>query len=163
MNPLRRTALLSAALLALIAPAACGEDAADDPAPPAQDAGAEDAAGDDAPDAPPPTPTMLSFDEHIAPLMVRNRCVGCHGGIAGYYAERHNDVVGSGNRAPHVVPCDPDASTLLQKVLPDGPWPYGGRMPTNAPFMPEEDVAILRQWIAEGAQEVYTPGFCDGR
>ncbi len=160
---------------------------AEDDASPPEDASPQDASPpedaappqDVAADAPPPDvaadpdvsvedeePFVLRFEElsyprDIVPWIQRNRCLDCHGGIAGYYMGNYNDTFSSGLRAPHIIPCQPDQSTLLRKVLPTGPYPYGGRMPTRAPYVSADDVAILRQWIAEGAQEVYTPGFCD--
>lgn len=49
-----------------------------------------------------------------------------------------------------VQPGDPDASYLVQKL--EGTATVGGRMPLNQPPLPPATIAIIRQWIADGAQ-----------
>ncbi len=152
-----------AALLASAALIGCGEAAEEAPLAGEADAGGgedvggggEDGGGD------PAVPTMLGFEADIRPLIERSGCLGCHGGIASYYMGSYLDVISTGVHAPLIIPCDPDGSPLVQKVRPAGPYPFGGVMPPNSAGIAPEDLAILRQWIAEGAQEVYTPGFCE--
>jgi len=51
-----------------------------------------------------------------------------------------------------VVPGDPCASEIVQKVS-NAP-PTGARMPPGGPpFMTTEEIALLRDWIAEGAND----------
>lgn len=50
-----------------------------------------------------------------------------------------------------VTPGDPDASYLIQKI--EGTASVGGRMPLGGPALPQETIAVIRQWIANGAQE----------
>jgi outer membrane biosynthesis protein TonB len=47
-----------------------------------------------------------------------------------------------------IVPQNPDQSELVQSL-----WQYGGRMPKNAPPIPERAVQLLRAWIESGAPE----------
>ncbi len=49
-----------------------------------------------------------------------------------------------------VAPGDPDASYLVIK-LEAGPGMAGRQMPRNRAARPAEEVAVIRQWIAEGA------------
>jgi len=49
-----------------------------------------------------------------------------------------------------VDPGNPDESYLIQKL--EGTAEVGGRMPLNAPPLPASTIAIIRQWILEGAQ-----------
>lgn len=50
-----------------------------------------------------------------------------------------------------VIPGAPCDSILAQKVK-SGP-PFGGRMPLNgAPYLSEESIQLLHDWIAEGAK-----------
>lgn len=57
---------------------------------------------------------------------------------------------GGGNGASAVVPGQPCASLLYQKILP-GP-PFGSRMPADGPpFLTDDDVRLVHDWIAEGA------------
>ena len=95
-------------------------------------------------------------------------CVSCHGpGRTDYRAESQLDLrdadvayaqlVGAASTGAfcmdrgltHVVPGDPDASSLLAKLGAD--VPCGERMPQGGPFLPEEVVAPIRAWIAAGA------------
>lgn len=50
-----------------------------------------------------------------------------------------------------VVPGDPAASAIVQKLR--GTYAYGTRMPKSGPpFWTEEEIALVEQWIREGAQ-----------
>ena len=59
------------------------------------------------------------------------------------------------------MPCDPDASKLIEKILPAPS--FGDRMPirSSSRWVPEADVETLRQWIREGARNTPDPTFCD--
>jgi hypothetical protein len=48
-----------------------------------------------------------------------------------------------------VAPGNPDASYLIQKL--EGTAPVGGRMPLGGSPLPAETIAVVRQWILEGA------------
>ena len=48
-----------------------------------------------------------------------------------------------------VAPGNPDASYLIQKI--EGTAAVGGRMPLNGPPLPAETIAVIRQWITDGA------------
>lgn len=48
-----------------------------------------------------------------------------------------------------VEPGNPDASYLIQKL--EGIAAVGGRMPLNQPALPQETIAVIRQWISDGA------------
>lgn len=59
---------------------------------------------------------------------------------------------GNTSGANIVVPGDPCASVIVQKVS-NAP-PSGARMPPGGPpFMSPEEIALLRDWIAEGAND----------
>lgn len=49
-----------------------------------------------------------------------------------------------------VVPFDPDASFLYEKIAQDKPS-AGKRMPPGQP-LPEDEIAMIRAWIAGGAE-----------
>jgi hypothetical protein len=95
-------------------------------------------------------------------------CVSCHGpGRTDYRDESQLDLrtadvayealVGTAATGAfcnergltHVVPGDPDASSLLAKLGAD--VPCGERMPQGGPFLPDEVIAPVRAWIAAGA------------
>ncbi|MET0660332.1 MAG: hypothetical protein ABW110_19480, partial [Steroidobacteraceae bacterium] len=50
-----------------------------------------------------------------------------------------------------VQPGNPDTSYLVQKL--EGTAAAGGRMPLGQPALPDESIAVIRQWIADGAQD----------
>jgi hypothetical protein len=60
------------------------------------------------------------------------------------------DCMGEGTL---VVPGEPDSSLLVRKleVPDDDPMQCGSRMPTGGPFLSQEVVDVIRQWIADGA------------
>ncbi len=111
-------------------------------------------------DLPPIEPTWTSIFEDL----LRRRGCGsarCHGGTESGFrvtdaAATYDALVG---RAPSseecagsgtlVVASDPDASLLLEKLLPSPTC--GDRMPLSGLPLNETDVAAVRQWIADGA------------
>ena len=50
-----------------------------------------------------------------------------------------------------VAPGNPDASYLIHKL--EGTAAVGGRMPLNGPPLPAETIAVIRQWISDGAPQ----------
>lgn len=106
-------------------------------------------------DAPPLQPTLASIQSNVfTPL-----CTGCHAGAAAPLGLRLEDGVAYAMlvnapsvEAPtflRVAPGDPDASYLVHKI--EGAAAVGARMPLNAPPLPAETIAVIRQWIADGA------------
>lgn len=49
-----------------------------------------------------------------------------------------------------VVPGDPDASYLFEKITNNKPT-VGKRMPPNSDPLPDEEIEMIREWIAGGA------------
>jgi hypothetical protein len=154
----RGRAALAVALLLAAAPAGCVlDELAPDVGPPL--AGACDDTDSD-PD------TDVSFGRDLRPLFNRARpeagC-SCHspaggnpsgielGGLdLGSYRTLRQG--GRSSRAQIVVPGDPCASILLQKIS-DTP-PFGARMPLNGPpFLSPDEIQLVHDWIAEGARD----------
>lgn len=105
------------------------------------------------------TDPTVRFSRDIVPLFERHGCMDafCHGGgvVASRYDLRtYEGVFGPGAEAEslgacNVVPGDPDASFLLEKL---GPSPrIGARMPNGRPPLAADELDLLRAWIAEGA------------
>ena len=100
--------------------------------------------GSQAADAP------VDFRRDVAPILQR-RCLTCHnernprGGLSLHSA----DVARRGGESGQVVePGDPDSSYLLDLVVPsDGV----AEMPKGEPPLKPGEIAILRRWIAAGA------------
>ena len=110
-------------------------------------------------------PVPLSHAADIQPIWT-NRCLGagCHeqpspgGGLvlaAGAY-ENIVDVFATGANRRFVVPGDPDASYIVNKL--DGSFDdpdvngSGGRMPLAMDELPADELELIRRWIEEGAE-----------
>lgn len=86
-------------------------------------------------------------------------CTVCHSGAAapqGLRLDAANSfasLVGVPSREVpsvlRVAPGDPDGSYLIQKL--EGSASVGDRMPLGGPAVPAETIALVRQWILEGA------------
>jgi hypothetical protein len=86
-------------------------------------------------------------------------CTGCHAGAAAPLGLRLEEgasyallVNAPSVEVPElrrVQPGNPNTSYLIQKL--EGTAARGGRMPLNQPALPGETIAVIRQWIADGA------------
>ncbi|MFN0040298.1 MAG: hypothetical protein ACKVP2_12370 [Burkholderiales bacterium] len=108
----------------------------------------------------PPTglqPTLASIQENV--FTVACATSGCHAGVSanfglrldpGFsYATLFNVPSPRDASLIRVVPFNPDASFLIQKL--NGSQTLGERMPDGGPYLSTEAVAVIRQWIANGA------------
>jgi hypothetical protein len=109
-------------------------------------------------------PTFTSIQQLIfnaADSSGRPGCISCHNGngarTAGLSLEQalsYESLVGvASSRKPgavRVVPGDPNASYLMNKVL--GTDIVGDRMPRNGPYLSAGQIRILRRWIELGAK-----------
>jgi hypothetical protein len=105
-------------------------------------------------DGDPATPVL--FSTQVRPVLARSPggCTGCHGtsAISGFNLTSYESLRGGGQVSGDGIvvagsPCD---SVLYQKLGPAPP--FGARMPYNGPpFFSADDLALLRDWIAEGA------------
>ncbi len=94
----------------------------------------------------------VDFSRDIRPIF-NQYCVSCHGGV-----RQKNNVSfiyreealgkGSSGRAT-IVPGSPDTSELIARVTATDPEV---RMPYHAPALQPQQIALLRQWIREGAK-----------
>jgi Protein of unknown function (DUF1553)/Protein of unknown function (DUF1549)/Planctomycete cytochrome C len=94
----------------------------------------------------------VSFSRDIRPILNQN-CVVCHGGVRqknGVSFIFREEALGVGKSGrPTIVPGKPDASELIARVTSTDPET---RMPYHAPPLPPQQIALLRQWIKEGAK-----------
>ena len=101
-----------------------------------------------------PSPAIgeVSFSREVQPLLAK-RCFSCHGpdlsesGLALHDGKLALAPTDSG--APAIVPGDPDDSLLTQRIMSTD---EGERMPPEGDALSEAEVALLRDWIAEGAK-----------
>jgi mono/diheme cytochrome c family protein len=98
------------------------------------------------------TPEPVDFSRDIQPLLAK-RCVACHGPDTQESGLRLDDrtaatgVLESGSRA--IVPGTAAESELLARITSTDP---DLQMPPEGPRISAAQVAILRQWIDEGAE-----------
>ena len=104
-------------------------------------------------------PTLDSIQTNV--FNVNCAVPGCHGGTGAQQGLRLDPGFSAGNlikvpspRDPNlirVVPGDPDASFLIQKL--DGTQTLGDRMPDGGPYLTTATVNVIRQWIQNGASQ----------
>jgi|GEM_PF-1341549 len=121
-------------------------------------------------------PDILDYETEVKPIFDAAGGGGCanancHGQPADTAPRGFNFSVenmlkdagatGASVNAPLVIPCDADNS-LLFKLL-NGPTvapdPEVIQMPNGGPYLDAAQIAIIKQWIDEGAQEVIDPAF----
>src|SRR5262245_6371969 len=91
----------------------------------------------------------VSYSRDIAPIFALH-CNSCHGdsGTAGGLMTRmHAELMKAGDA---IVPGDPDRSQVVQFI--EGRRGEEHRMPLGAPPLTSEQIALIRQWIVEGAK-----------
>ena len=91
----------------------------------------------------------VSFAKQIRPVLVRN-CQGCHQGPSrqsGLSVARFADLAKGGNKGPVFVAGNPDKSLIISYLTGAAKpqMPFGGKP------LPDEEIALFRRWIAEGA------------
>lgn len=93
----------------------------------------------------------VNFKDHVLPIM-RTHCLNCHNAdkpkadldVSTYAA------IMAGGSSGDTIKVGNSAQSLLFKVTNHEVEPH---MPPKGPKMPEKDLAILKQWIDEGAPE----------
>jgi hypothetical protein len=111
----------------------------------------------------------VSYTNDIVPLFRRAGCLNtkCHGpqpeseldlrtyeGLFGPGVEARNHGM------CNVVPGNPDASYLLEKLLPDPR--SGDQMPSGLPALTQDQIALVSTWILEGARRDVAISFFRG-
>jgi len=151
-DPMRTGTALAALLLAAapLAPAGCGS-------------GSGEGLDQNGQPLPPPLtglqPTLASIQDNV--FTVTCAVPGCHGGVGAQQGLRLDPGFSAGNliNVPsprdsnliRVVPGDPDASFIIQKL--DGTQTLGVRMPDGGPYLTTATVNVIRQWIQNGAPQ----------
>ena len=94
----------------------------------------------------------VSFSRDIRPILNQN-CILCHGGVrqkSGVSFIFREEALGVGKSGrPTIVPGKPDASELIARLTSTDPET---RMPYHGPPLSPQQIALLRQWIKEGAK-----------
>ena len=101
-------------------------------------------------------PTFSSIQRQV----LTPRCTVCHSGAAAPAGLRLDEgssyglLVGVASResggTQRVAPGRPDDSYLVHKI--EGRAAVGARMPLGGPYLDDATIAVIREWIARGAQ-----------
>ncbi len=86
------------------------------------------------------------FETHVAPIL-KEHCHACHGpGIqqAELDLQSRDTILVGGKAGPAIVPADPDASLLMQKIA-------AGSMPPGDVKLGGDQIHLIRTWIETGA------------
>jgi mono/diheme cytochrome c family protein len=94
----------------------------------------------------------VDFSRDIRPIFNQS-CTSCHGGVRqrnGVSFIYREEALGKGKSGrPTIVPGHPEKSELIARVVSTD---AEARMPYHASPLPPAQIALLRQWIKEGAQ-----------
>ncbi len=100
-----------------------------------------------------PPAAKVSYDKQVRPIL-QSHCQGCHqpAKAGGAYVMTSFDRMLKGGESgePAIMPGKPAESHLLEVIT-----PQGGKveMPQNKPPLAESEVALIGQWIAQGAKD----------
>ena len=90
-----------------------------------------------------------SFSKHVQPILEAN-CTRCHGSSSpngGYSLTSYAGIMGNGSDdKANVVPGKPSESFLYQRI-------ESGTMPLGGDRLASKDIATIRNWIGQGAQD----------
>jgi len=91
------------------------------------------------------------FEKKVRPILI-DRCYHCHSAdtkpAGGLRVDDYNGLLTGGNKGLALVPGQPEKSLLITRVTQKNDK---GRMPLEGKQLTGEEVAILRQWIKDGA------------
>ncbi len=96
----------------------------------------------------------IDFNHQIRPILNQN-CTGCHGGVKAasgvsfVYRERATGTGDSKKRT--IVPGHPEQSEIIARITSTDPF-YRMPKPDHGPPLSKEQIALIRQWITEGAE-----------
>ncbi len=97
-------------------------------------------------------PKPVSYESDVKPIL-REHCVRCHGDDthkADLNLQSFGSTLKGGSGGEVVVAGRPGGSPLYQAIAREGD---ASPMPPNRPKIPDPQVAVIRQWIAEGLRE----------
>lgn len=97
-----------------------------------------------------------NYEEDVKPIFSR-RCFACHSSSemrAGLNLESYSGVLKGGGSGEVVKPGRPGASILYQAIAHEGDGIP--RMPLGQPRIPDNEIALIREWIQNGLLETAT-------
>lgn len=94
----------------------------------------------------------VDFSAEVKPLL-NKKCISCHGGVkkeGGFSVLFREEALGKTESGePAIIPGQPDKSELIKRILSKDPEE---RMPYKHEPLSEKEIAMLKQWIKEGAE-----------
>jgi hypothetical protein len=87
------------------------------------------------------------FSKHVAPVFTK-RCLACHNAQTAkgrYNMDTYLGVIKGGEQGDTVIAKDPELSNLVSMI-------EDGSMPKDADPLTKEEIAAIKQWIANGAR-----------
>lgn len=98
------------------------------------------------------TSPPVDFSTEVKPLLNR-KCLSCHGGVkkkGDYSLLFREEAMGTGaSGRPAIIPGDPEHSELYRRLIEHDPEE---RMPYKEEPLKEEEIALLKNWISQGAK-----------
>jgi hypothetical protein len=91
--------------------------------------------------------------------ILKARCVSCHSpNHVGFQAigldfTSYKMLMSGSTLGVVVVPLHPELSPLIAVLEPDTPSFKDLKMPPNHPLLPQPDVSLISEWIAQGAKD----------
>jgi len=100
----------------------------------------------------------VGFNRDIRPIL-SNSCFACHGPDAAHgrqadlrLDEREGALAGGESGSPAIVPGDPEASAIILRITSRDPDEVMPPPDSHIAALAPEQVELLRQWIAQGAE-----------
>ncbi|MCC6726068.1 MAG: DUF1553 domain-containing protein [Saprospiraceae bacterium] len=96
--------------------------------------------------------SSVDYNADVKPILNKH-CLSCHGGVrrkAGFSLLTRDDALAvTESGKPAIVPGHPETSEFIRRLSLSDPEE---RMPYNEPPLSKAEIAILTQWIADGAK-----------
>ena len=102
----------------------------------------------------------VSYGHEIAPIFALH-CAGCHGlsnASSNLRVAQFEALRAGGDIGDEIVPGHPEQSVLMDFI--EGKRGPRQRMPQNSPSLSPAQIAVIRQWIQEGAENDRAMGSC---
>jgi len=94
----------------------------------------------------------IDYNTEVKPIFNKN-CITCHGGVrrkAGFsLLFRSEALANTESGKPAIIPGDPEHSEMIRRLTLKDPEE---RMPYKHAALPANEIAILREWVKQGAQ-----------
>lgn len=95
--------------------------------------------------------TKIDFNTQVKPLL-NKKCIVCHGGVkkdGGFSILTQEEALGATQSGkPAIIPNDPEGSEFIKRLTHSDPEE---RMPYHEEPLNKDEIAILKQWVKEGA------------